>query len=260
MKITNKTIITTGYRYFKSEIFNLIVYNTKKMDKNNPIIISLGGSLVVPQSGIDIQYLTLFNQFIRDKIARNWRLFIVIGGGQLARNYISAGRQIAGNLTDWDLDWLGIHSTHLNAHLLRTIFRDIAHPRIIENYEKKIRNLKEPLVIAAGWKPGCSTDFDAVTLARDYGSKTVINMSNISSVYDKDPNKYQDAKTIDRMSWKKLVELVGEKWSPGLNVPFDPVATRLAHSLGLKVFIVGRDLDNLDKVMRGKQFTGTVIE
>src|SRR3990167_7297786 len=149
------------------------------MDKNTPIIISLGGSLVVPNGGMDTKFLSQFNEFIRLKIAEKWRFFIVVGGGATARHYIDAAKKITGEISDWDLDYLGIHTTELNAHFIRTVFRDIAHPRIVHNYEKKIENLKEPLVIAAGWKPGCSTDYDAMLLVRDYGGDTLINMSNI---------------------------------------------------------------------------------
>ena len=142
------------------------------MDKSKPIVISLGGSLVVPNGGIDSAYLSVFNKFIRSKVAGGRRFSIVVGGGALARHFIDAGKKIVGELTDWDLDWLGIHATHLNAHLIRTIFRDIAHPRIVENYKKKIVNLKQSVVVAAGWEPGCSTDYDAVVLARDYDASS----------------------------------------------------------------------------------------
>lgn len=229
------------------------------MDKTKPVIISLGGSLVVPNGGIDIQFLIQFNQFIRSKIAEKWRFFIVVGGGATARHYIDSARKTAGTITDWDLDWLGIHTTRLNAHLIKTIFQDIAHPRVISNYEKKIAKLTESLVIAAGWKPGCSTDYDAVVLARDYGAKVVINISNIVSVYDKDPKLFVQAKPMPKLTWAEFEKLVGSEWKPGSNLPFDPVATKLAKDLGIVVYVAGKDLDNLANVLAGRNFVGTMI-
>lgn len=229
------------------------------MDKNSPIIISLGGSLVVPNGGMDTKFLSQFNEFIRQKIAEKWRFFIVVGGGATARHYIDAAKNIIGDITDWDLDYLGIHATRLNAHLIRTIFQDVAHPRIIQNYEHKLNNLEQPLVVASGWKPGRSTDYDAVLLARDYTAKVIINMSNIPQVYDKDPNKFNDAKPLDKISWTDFEILVGDKWSPGSNLPFDPIATKLAKKLSLSVFVIGRDIKNLDRLLKGKSFTGTLI-
>lgn len=227
--------------------------------QDKPVIISLGGSLVVPNGGIDIEYLSSFNEFIRKKVVQNWRFFIVVGGGSTARHYIEAAKRIKGNISNWDLDFLGIHTTHLNAHLIRTVFQDIAHPRIINNYEKKITSLKEPLVVAAGWKPGCSTDYDAVILARDYQANVVINMSNITQVYNRDPKEFPDAKPQHFLSWEELEKIVGNKWTPGSNLPFDPVATKFAKELSLTVYVIGRDLDNLEKILDGRDFLGTVI-
>lgn len=229
------------------------------MDKTKPIIISLGGSLVIPNGGMDIQFLSDFNTFIRTKTTEGFRFFIVVGGGATARHYIDEAKKVVGNITDWDLDFLGIHATRLNAHLLRTIFQDIAHPRIIANYEKKINNLKQPVVIAAGWKPGFSTDYCAVILSRDYDAKVIINMSNITQVYDRDPKKYPDAKPLNKISWDEFAKLVGSKWNPGSNSPFDPVATKLAKDLDKSVYVIGKDLVNLDNILKGQEFLGTVI-
>lgn len=229
------------------------------MDKAKPIIISLGGSLIIPPGGMDIQFLIDFNTFIRAKIVQGFRFFIVVGGGATARHYIDEAKKVVGDITDWDLDFLGIHATRLNAHLLRTIFQDIAHPRIIANYEKKISNLRQPVVIAAGWKPGFSTDYCAVILSRDYDANVIINMSNITQVFDQDPKKFPDAKPLSNVSWDEFTKLVGNKWNPGSNLPFDPVATKLAKEMGISVYVIGKDLSNLDNILNGKEFLGTVI-
>ena len=226
------------------------------------IIISVGGSLVVPNGGIDTKFLSNFNKFIRKRLAenKNRQFFLVIGGGTTARHYRDAGRVVLGHeLTHDDLDWIGIHTTKLNAHLVRTIFRDLAHPYILKHYEI-IRKVTEPIVVAAGWKPGWSTDYCAVLLSEDYGIKTVINLSNIDKVYNKDPRKFKDAKSYDRISWPDFRKIVGDKWIPGINAPFDPVAAKKAQDLGVKVVVMdGAKLENLENYFNGKKFVGTVI-
>jgi uridylate kinase len=227
------------------------------------IVMSIGGSLIVPDGGIDTKFLTKLNKFIRDQLAenKNRQFFLVIGGGQIARQYRDAGEDVIGHrLTIDDLDWLGVHATRLNAQLLRTIFRDIAHPYLIKHYEI-IRKVTEPVVIASGWKPGWSTDFDAVLLCEDYNVSEVINLSNIEKVYDKDPRKFKNAKPIDKISWKGFRKLVGDKWVPGMHAPFDPVAAQKAEQLGVKVVVLsGHSFENLESYFKGKQFVGTVIE
>lgn len=225
-------------------------------------ILSLGGSLVVPNTGIDVQFLTAFNTFVRDQISsKKRRFFIVVGGGTTARQYRDAGESITHTkLSNEDLDWLGIHATRLNAHLVRTIFRDIAHSHVIKHYEI-IRKVDEPVVVAAGWKPGWSTDYCAVTLCQDYGVSTVFNLTNIDKVYDKDPRKHPEAKPIDHLSWKTYCEMSGDTWIPGMNMPFDPVASKLALELSVKVVIInGKNLENLGLALDSKPFFGTTIE
>ena len=218
---------------------------------------------MVPNGGIDTQFLTKLNSFIREKLTedRHRQFFLVVGGGATARQYRDAGREVVGHeLTREDLDWLGIHATRLNAQLIRTIFRDIAHPYLIKHFEI-IRKVTEPVVVASGWKPGWSTDFCAVLLCEDYGVQTIINMSNIKHVYDKDPKKHSDAKPIDNISWVDFRKIVGDVWDPGMNAPFDPIAAKKAQEIGTKVVVLhGNDFENLDKYLQGKEFVGTTIE
>ncbi|MBI4004609.1 UMP kinase [Candidatus Roizmanbacteria bacterium] len=228
--------------------------------KEKPIIISVGGSLLVPGDKVDSLFLRHLNDFIRRHVAKGKRFFLVTGGGKIARSYRDAGKEVVGDISDEDLDWIAIHATRLNAHLLRTIFQDIAHPRTIENYDRRLINWREPVVIGAGWKPGWSTDYDAVKLAQDYGGNLIINLSNIDWVYDKDPRTSHDAKPIKKLTWEEMEELVGTKWKPGINAPFDPVATQLAKRLGITVIVTnGKDFHNLEKILEGESFKGTVI-
>jgi len=226
------------------------------------IILKLGGSLIVPNGGLNIPYITEFYKFIRKQVKeKNRRFFIFPGGGKLSRHYRDAGATITGQkLTGDDLDWLGIHVTRLNAHLFRTIFRDLAHPKIIDNYDY-IEKPKDPIIIASGSKPGWSTDYNAVILANDYNIKKIIKMSNTEYVCDKDPRTNPDAKKYDKISWKRFREIVGDTWVPGKSTPFDPVASKAADEAGMKVYYLhGNDLANLEKAIDGKKFIGTIIE
>lgn len=227
---------------------------------NKRIVISLGGSLIYPNGGPNIEFLTKFNQLIRGHLKKGASFIIIAGGGKISRNYQQAAKQVIGKLPDEDSDWLGTHVTRMNAQLLRTIFTDVCHPKVIQHYDVKEPQVNKPILIAAGWKPGWSTDYCSVLLAKDYGATSVINLSNIDVVYDKDPKVYPNAKPIKRIGWDDFEKIVGDKWSPGANLPFDPVATKLAKGLNLTVFILkGNDIDNLERLLANKPFKGTII-
>lgn len=230
------------------------------INKKRLIVISLGGSLIYPKEGLNIDFLNAFNKLIRREVVRGAHFFIICGGGRVCRNYQQAARDVLGKIPDEDMDWLGIHTTRMNAQLLRTIFADICYPKVIYHYDEKEPAIEQPVVIAAGWKPGWSTDYCATLLAKEYQVSNIINLSNIDVVYDKDPQKYPNAKPIEKISWADFTKLVGDKWSPGVNLPFDPVATKLAQELDLTVFIVkGSDITNLGRLLNGKPFRGTII-
>jgi len=220
------------------------------------VILSLGGSVIVPDKP-DYFFLKEFKNFII-KYLDKYRFVIVTGGGKTNSYYNHAAQRVS-NVKDEDLDWLGIMITRANAELVRVIFGDLAYDKVIYDPTEKI-NTDKKIIIAAGWKPGCSTDKDAVLLAENFNATEVINLTNIAYVYDKDPRHNKDAKKQYELSWRQYRKIIGNKWKPRMNTPFDPVASIQAQKLGQKVVIMkGTDLNNLDNYLSGKSFEGTVI-
>ena len=215
------------------------------------------------EKGIDVAFLRSFRSFLLP-LLKTTRFILVAGGGKVCRHYQKSARAVV-KLNKEDLDWLGIHATRLNAHLVRTIFREQAHPWIMDYDipQEKANDLKKKkvnLFVASGWGPGWSTDYIAVKLAQKFGTKDVIVAGDTSHVYDKDPNKFKNAKPIDKISWKDYKKLVPSKWIPGLSTPVDPVATKLAEKLHFTAKILnGKDLLNFKKAIQGKEFIGTII-
>jgi uridylate kinase len=221
------------------------------------IIISLGGSVIVPDK-IDVRFLKKLKKIIEKFAKKGYRSVIICGGGKTARDYQKAASKIV-KPNNEDLDWLGVHATRLNAHFIKILFGNIAEDVVVNDPTLKIKFNKK-ILVAAGWKPGWSTDYDAVLLAKNLKAGTIINMSNIDFVYDKDPKKFKDAKKIKSISWKRYRKISGDKWKAGLNLPFDPVAAKEAEKLKLKVIIIGKNLRNFESLLSKKKFEGTVVE
>ena len=223
-------------------------------------VMSLGGSIVAPDS-VDVPFLkdfhSLINKFLDEDEKR--RFILVVGGGGPARTWQNAYREISSSVKDEEADWIGVMATRLNAQLVKAIMGESCNQPVITD-PSKAGPFTGRVLVAAGWKPGFSSDYDAVLLAEQFGAEMVINLSNIKQVYTDDPRTNPNAKPLDTVSWEDFKALVGDTWTPGKNVPFDPVATRHAAKMGLKVICAaGKDLPNLSNILEDKPFIGTLI-
>ena len=225
-------------------------------------VISLGGSIVAPDR-VDEQFLLNFAALIRSFIENDekQRFILVVGGGGPARAWQKAYRAINGSLSkDEEADWIGIMATRLNAQLIKAVMGEWCTQEVVID-PTQVDPFIGRVMVAAGWKPGFSTDYDAVLLAERFQAPMIINLSNIEKVYTADPKTNPEAKPLDRISWADFKSLVGDDWVPGINLPFDPVASRHAAKIGLKIICAaGKNLENLSKILKGEPFTGTTIE
>lgn len=228
---------------------------------NKLIVVALGGSIVVSKN-IQTDYLRRLHAFIEEQMKLGRRFLLVVGGGSIARQYQQAASAVV-PVEDEDKDWLGIHSTRINAHLLRTIFVKDAYPIVLDNPEKVIsrRDLnKYKLFIASGWRPGWSTDYIAICFAHRFKISHIVIATKISHVYTKDITK-RGAKPIKKLTWSQYTRLLPKHhWEPGMKAPVDPVATAFAKKHNISCTILrGTNLHNLKRHLDGKPFEGTVI-
>lgn len=223
-------------------------------------VISLGGSIVAPD-GVDEQFLkdfvSLIGEFLREDEKR--RFILVVGGGGPARAWQQSYRRICSATAAEEADWIGIMATRLNAQLVKAVMAEWCTQEVVTD-PTQVGPLVGRVLVAAGWKPGFSSDYDAVLLAERFHADKLINLSNVEQVYSDDPRTNPEAKPLTALSWREFRTLVGDEWIPGKNVPFDPVASRHGAKIGLTVICAGgRNLENLKKILRGEDFLGTTI-
>ncbi len=226
-------------------------------------VLSVGGSIVAPE-GPDVEFITKFVSMVKDYLEKNRedKLIFVVGGGGPARIYQKAFRDATGISADKETDeadWIGIMATRLNAQLVKACFGNLCKEAVVTD-PTAAKDFTGRVLLAAGWKPGFSTDNDAVLLAQKFGADTVVNLSNIEKVYTDDPRKNPDAKPIDSISWSDFRKIVGDEWSPGKNCPFDPIASQKAQKMNLRVICAGgKNLENIRAILQGKDYIGTTI-
>ncbi len=224
------------------------------------LIISLGGSIVVPDS-VDVAFVAAFRDVLKTWLEENdaRRAVLIVGGGAPARRYQQALKSLRPEAKDEDGDWVGIAATHLNATFVKMAFGELAPDPIVTNPTADFEWTGRVLV-AGGWKPGFSTDNDAVLLAERFGADTVLNLSNIAHIYSADPKLDPEARPLETLSWEELLKMIGTEWSPGKHVPLDPVAAARGAKLGLKIITAkGNNLENFARILAGEDFEGTTV-
>lgn len=226
----------------------------------NITVLSLGGSIIAPDA-VDHEFLKRFVVAMEKYLNENpdHKVILVTGGGAPARNYQKAYKAIAEQPDADLLDWLGIAATHLNGTLVRSLFSRYCNDPLVTDPTAPIV-FSGNILVAAGWKPGFSSDTDAVFLAKRFGARKVVNLSNIAKVYTADPKVDPTATPIDQIDWAEFRKMVGDTWIPGKNVPFDPIASKEAQEGNLQVICAdGRNIENTFAILRGEPFEGTII-
>ncbi len=231
------------------------------MNQEQTVVISVGGSLIVPGKGDgtpDGKFLKRLREFVQHMVAQDKKLVLIAGGGRTTRTYQAALDELV-DANDDDRDWIGIHSTRLNGQLIKIALKGFTEEFLVTN-PNELPETTQPVIVGSGYKPGSSTDLRAVQIAKNIGAKKVVNLSNIDYAYTADPNVDATAQKIEKMTWDEFLKLIPNTWSPGLNAPFDPIASREAQASGIEVAIInGNKLEEVEKYLEGKAFIGSLI-
>lgn len=219
------------------------------------VVISMGGSILASPSP-NVELIKDFAKLLASQKDEGHNIKVVVGGGKLAREYISAVKELG---ADWkSSDRVGIAATRMNAMLLRAALGGHAQEEIPKDTEIDCESDK--ILIMGGIRPGQTTDAVAAELAVRCNADLLLIGTNVDGVYDSDPKKDPNAKKISAMTTSELLGIVGEAHSPGMKTVIDPVAAVKIHESGIKTVVVdGRRLENIENAIKGKEHGGTDI-
>ena len=128
---------------------------------------------------------------------------VVAGGGAIARLYIEHARRAGAD--ESTLDELGIDISRLNARLLIHPLGShvFAHPpETLRQVEHAAETGK--IIVAGGLYPGQSTNGTAALIAERLRASEFINATDVDGIYNRDPNKYKNAKKFSKISITEL--------------------------------------------------------
>lgn len=222
------------------------------------IVISMGGSILASPSP-NVGIIKDFAKLLVDYHGRGHRLFVVVGGGRLARDYIRVAKELGADKQY--CDEIGIRATRMNAMLLAAALGDRGPLNIASGLSEDLESKDgSRIFVMGGVKPGQTTDAVAAKLASKVNADLLINATNVDGVYDSDPNENSDAKKFDKLTYDRLLEIVGEKHRAGVNTVIDPIAARVIKDNEIRTVILnGKRLENLKNAIDGGFHGGTVV-
>lgn len=226
--------------------------------KKEVIVLSLGGSLIIPDN-VDMTYLKKFKKTIL-KNTDKYRFIVTCGGGNIARKYINALKKAKAD--EKFQSFSGISATRMNARFMSYLFGFNPKKGIPTHMREIKKYLKSQDIVFCGaleYKPNQTSDSTAAMIAKNFKSK-FINLTNVKGLFDKNPKTSKNAKFIPWISWQDFDEMAQSlKFKPGQHFVLDQTAAKMIKKHKIETFILGKNLKNLDKVLKGEDFTGTRI-
>ncbi len=218
------------------------------------VVISLGGSVVFSET--DPGFLKELSKLI-EKLSGKYRIYLVIGGGKVAREYIRLGRKIG--IHEGILDEIGISITRLNAKFFSNLISN--SNKVIPTSTDDAINLDTPITIMGGTTPGHSTDQVGAELAFKSRASRFIIATNVDGIYDRDPNIYKNARHLPYVYIEDLIDLYGINWDEaGKNMVIDGPALKIIYENRIQTYVVnGKNLKELEKAIEDEPFHGTKI-
>ena len=222
------------------------------------IVLSLGGSLIIPDN-INIKYLKEFRKTIL-KNKNNYKFIIVCGGGSIARKYISALREIGMN--ENFQSYAGISATRMNARFMSYFFNQDQEMGIPSKTSEVKEYIKKYGVIFCGaleYHPHQTSDSTSAEIAKVFKCK-FINLTDVPGLHDKNPKEFKNARFIPEISWKDFNSMANKiKFKPGQHFVLDQTASKIIKKSKITTYILGEDMKQLDNLLNGKKFIGTII-
>lgn len=193
------------------------------------------------------------------KISKTCQPIVIAGGGNIARHYISHARSSGAD--ESTLDELGIEISRLNAKLLIYALKNKAYSHPPTTLQEVRHAVDDGLiVVAGGLHPGQSTNGTAALIAEKVQAEQFLNATDVDGVYDKDPNKFKNAKKFRRIDLKNLKNmLVHEDSVAGGYDLMDIVALKIIERSKIKTRILKATPKNIENAIKGGNIGTEII-
>ncbi|RYJ13760.1 UMP kinase [Halogeometricum borinquense] len=222
------------------------------------VVVSIGGSVLAPD--LDARRVEDHADVIEHLAREGVELGTVVGGGGVARDYITAARDLGAN--EVQLDQIGIDVTRINARLLIAALGPKVDPKVAHDYEGAGDAIRRgDISVMGGVMPGQTTDAVAAALAEYVDADLLIYATSADGVFDADPNVDDDATRYEELSASKLVDVIAPmSRDAGASAPVDLLAAKLIERSRMRTIVLdGTDPESIKQAALHGEHSGTDI-
>ena len=221
------------------------------------IVAAIGGSILLQDYNAERfkEYAKLLKE-----LSEEHEMFVVVGGGKPAREYIGVVRDLGAG--EAKCDDIGIEVTRVNAKLLLLALGDFAYQRVPHNFQEALEfSATGKIVVMGGTEPAHSTDAVYAILAEYIQADMLVNLTAVDGLYTKDPKKFDDAELIEEITASDMMEIIsGNEVKAGTYEFIDTTAIQMIKRSNLETVIAnGNDPQNLIRAIKGEKIGTRVI-
>ena len=221
------------------------------------IVAAIGGSILLQD--YNAERFKEYAKLLKEQ-SEEHEIFVVVGGGKPAREYIGVVRDLGAG--EAKCDDIGIEVTRVNAKLLLLALGDAAYQRVPHNFQEALEFASSgKIIVMGGTEPAHSTDAVSAILAEYVHADKLINLTSVDGMYTKDPNKFDDAELVSEITASDLLEfLSGKDMKAGTYEFFDTTAVQMIKRSNIETVIAnGNKPENLIKAIAGDEIGTKVI-
>lgn len=230
--------------------------------KYKRVMLKISGEALAGENGfgLDFNVATRIALEIKELVNMGIEVGAVVGGGNIWRGRSGEG------MDRTTADYMGMLATCINALALQDSLeqvgvmtrvqtaiemKEVAEPFIRRRAMRHLEKGRVVIFAAGTGNPYFSTDTTAALRAAEIEADVILLAKNVDGVYDKDPNKFADAKKYDKLTYMEVIE-------QGLQV-MDTTATTLCMDNNIPILVFGiSDEGNIKRAIKGEKI-GTIV-